>query len=120
MKFFLGKILLFIYVLDSTGLSLNIDQCCQRIDAFFASEDNCCCAGKDSCCDGAEVYLYLDTDQEATSHELSIQLAAIQSSQIQQTSLIPLCEEKNEEVIHFSGNHSPPIYQLNCSFIFYG
>lgn len=126
MKYFNSILISFIYILVSSGASVNLHYCGGVLEGIqINTESQSCCCGivdvSSSCCDYEELILDMDVDENVASN-LSIKIFSkiIFSSSSAEVFRTEQIEEEPLLVYNIPPPKSEPIWLLNCTFTFYG
>jgi hypothetical protein len=125
MKKFLVIILMLVYGLSSSGMTINLHYCCGKLDdiSFFGKKDSQCPMGnhikKSGCCNDKQISVNINAEQEQASKWVQTGKLSIATPVFQTTNT------------SFTGNHvsvnrlargtpipatSVPIFIKNCVF----
>jgi len=123
MKKLFAIVLLLVYGLSSSGMSVTLHYCCGKLDkiSLYPKYDGCKPGkiSKKGCCDNKELNFKIKADQETTSHKQVSSFSAantIQNSITAGTDIIFRYTAVNEYSTGPPAFHSSPLLILNCVF----
>jgi len=117
-----------LYLVLTTGISLNIHYCGGKIESvsFISEVNSCCCESNEmqnNCCKNKQLFIKFESDQKLISCN-TINFKADEYVGIQNSVLLSehRFESKQQSFSFFDFNPppGPDIWKLNCAFLYYG